>query len=571
MFRYLTLGLIVFGAQAEAPGFEPAEPMTAYFSGASTEDAENADVRFTSISSSFENNLIAGESGAVTGCGCQNGCPTDCCSCEKQKKLAKAVGGAYKGIFADNNFNYLCDPCYDDWRLGENLKRNCLGDCVSWDVGGQFRLRHQSERNIRGLGLTGVDDDFLLTRLRLYANVEYSDWFRFYGEMIDANSNYEDFGPRPIEENRADILNLFIDARLFSGYRGDLWGRVGRQEMLYGAQRLISPLDWANTRRTFEGGKLFWQGENWTVDGFWTRPVPDTLANSKTHNKADQSQEYMGVYASYLNLETEYLDVYWTRYLETDGAGFEFDTFGVRWGGSRCDWLWEVEAAAQFGEVAGRNSDGGFYSLGVGHKFSQFCWTPTFWAYYDWASGEDAGPAGSAATGRGYNHQFPLAHKYMGFMDLYGRRNLEDLNFLATVQPTKKLKFLMWYHIFHMQNNDVPYNAAAVSPIGMTLFYVHFHCGMLVLKFGRFMAVAEEVSIAKLQRRVGATMQVLVDHAPAMGKKGGRGRSYADAPEIDGVVHLLPPEKISKQLKVGEFTKARIVGTQGHDLVAVPV
>lgn len=87
----------------------------------------------------------------------------------------------------------------------------------------------------------------------------------------------------------------------------------------------------------------------------------------------------------------------------------------------------------------------------------------------------------------------------------------------------------------------------------------------------RFMAVAEEVSIAKLQQRVGATMQVLVDSAPAMGRKGGVGRSYADAPEIDGVVKLLPPEKISKTLKVGEFTRARIVGTQGHDLVAQPV
>ena len=100
--------------------------------------------------------------------------------------------------------------------------------------------------------------------------------------------------------------------------------------------------------------------------------------------------------------------------------------------------------------------------------------------------------------------------------------------------------------------------------------------GMLPLEVreerrARFMAVAEEVSIAKLQRRVGATMQVLVDHAPAMGRKGGVGRTYADAPEIDGTVQLLPPEKISKQLKVGEFTKARIVGTQGHDLVAVPV
>ena len=86
----------------------------------------------------------------------------------------------------------------------------------------------------------------------------------------------------------------------------------------------------------------------------------------------------------------------------------------------------------------------------------------------------------------------------------------------------------------------------------------------------RFMAVAEAVSSQKLQQRVGATMQVLVDSAPALGRKGGMGRSYADAPEIDGVVKLLAPEKISKTLKVGDFTKARIVGVHGHDLIAVP-
>ena len=100
--------------------------------------------------------------------------------------------------------------------------------------------------------------------------------------------------------------------------------------------------------------------------------------------------------------------------------------------------------------------------------------------------------------------------------------------------------------------------------------------GMLPLEVreerrARFMAVAEEVSTTRLQQRVGATMQVLVDSAPGMGKKGGVGRTYADAPEIDGTVRLLPPEKISKTLKVGEFAKARIVGTQGHDLVGVPI
>ena len=87
----------------------------------------------------------------------------------------------------------------------------------------------------------------------------------------------------------------------------------------------------------------------------------------------------------------------------------------------------------------------------------------------------------------------------------------------------------------------------------------------------RFMAVAEAVSAAKLQRRVGSEMQVLVDNAVALGRKGGVGRSYADAPEIDGTVKLLPPEKHSKTLRTGEFTRVRIVGTQGHDLVGLPI
>jgi ribosomal protein S12 methylthiotransferase len=36
-------------------------------------------------------------------------------------------------------------------------------------------------------------------------------------------------------------------------------------------------------------------------------------------------------------------------------------------------------------------------------------------------------------------------------------------------------------------------------------------------------------------------------------------------------VTLLAPEKASKTLKVGEFTRARIVDTRGHDLIGVPI
>jgi ribosomal protein S12 methylthiotransferase len=83
-----------------------------------------------------------------------------------------------------------------------------------------------------------------------------------------------------------------------------------------------------------------------------------------------------------------------------------------------------------------------------------------------------------------------------------------------------------------------------------------------------FMSVAEQVSTARLKNRLGSRMQVLVDVSHAMGKKGGIGRSYADAPEIDGVVHLQPALKASKAYKAGEFVSARIAGVQGHDLIA---
>jgi ribosomal protein S12 methylthiotransferase len=80
----------------------------------------------------------------------------------------------------------------------------------------------------------------------------------------------------------------------------------------------------------------------------------------------------------------------------------------------------------------------------------------------------------------------------------------------------------------------------------------------------RFMALAEEQSSQRLRRLIDQRIRVLVDHVTP---EGGIGRSAADAPEIDGVVKILPPSKPSKRYRVGEFVKATVLETQGHDLV----
>jgi hypothetical protein len=114
------------------------------------------------------------------------------------------------------------------------------------------------------------------------------------------------------------------------------------------------------------------------------------------------------------------------------------------------------------GVQVGRNPDGSAASaaavtVGRGVKISDQGWKPVLWAYYDWASGDDS-------IGNGWNHLFPLGHKYMGFMDLFGRRNLNDANLLWTAQPSEKLTLLAWYHYFWLVNgNDGPYNVT-LSP-----------------------------------------------------------------------------------------------------------
>jgi len=77
----------------------------------------------------------------------------------------------------------------------------------------------------------------------------------------------------------------------------------------------------------------------------------------------------------------------------------------------------------------------------------------------------------------------------------------------------------------------------------------------------QFMAVQAEISAAKLQRKIGRTIKVLVDSANG---EGAIARSAADAPEIDGVVRISNGQK----LKPGQFVDVVVEAADEHDLHA---
>ncbi|MCJ9430703.1 30S ribosomal protein S12 methylthiotransferase RimO [Kordiimonas marina] len=78
-------------------------------------------------------------------------------------------------------------------------------------------------------------------------------------------------------------------------------------------------------------------------------------------------------------------------------------------------------------------------------------------------------------------------------------------------------------------------------------------------RWERFMAVQQEISAAKLQERVGMEMAVLIDEVT---DEGAIGRTYADAPEIDGQVHI----DGATELSPGDMVMALITESDDYDL-----
>jgi hypothetical protein len=372
----------------------------------------------------------------------------------------------FRPQFYENDFRYLDKPDNKVVDPFDFLKRIPLtpSRSVKTDIGGEFRWQSKLERNRR---LDGLENKYNLFRERLYVDTWYQDIARVYFETIWADSSRQTQPPLPIDINHGDLLNAFGELRLFKRDERTLSARYGRQELLFGNQRLVSPLDWGNTRRTFDDvARLLYRSQNWAIDGFWGRPV---VPDPRRFDHGDQSRQFFGTYAVYKGIPNQVVDLYYLGLVETDPVargrggvmgGFDVQTLGMRWQGSRNDWLWETEAAYQFGKQADLNRNAGMAVGGVGRRFSKAFGKPELWFYYDWASGDRNPNDDDYNT---FNQLFPLGHKYFGYLDIVGRQNIQDPNVIFTIQPHKRLKLLAWYHHFTLDSQrDALYNAAGV-------------------------------------------------------------------------------------------------------------
>jgi hypothetical protein len=336
------------------------------------------------------------------------------------------------------------------------------GGCVRASVGGQVRLRLEAWSE-QGFGAAEGDDLWALLRLRAHADVRAGSSLRIFAEGIVAEEDGRDGGPRPPDEDRGDLLNLFAEGSVAvgGGARAGLW--AGRRELLFGRQRVIGPGDWTNVCRTFDGAGAWFSGRGLRVDAFAANPVLVDLASP---NERDEDVLLLGAYA-HRDLEggrvlegyVLHLDREEATWLGRTGRERRTAVGAASWGPiGRGPFDWDAEAAWQTGSFDGDGIAAGAALVEVGWKPRRRAWEPRVALGADWASGDGDGAQGDLGT---HHQMFPTGHAFLGWADLVGRQNVVAARLTVTAKPSPRLLLRADLHRFRRASaDDAAYVAA---------------------------------------------------------------------------------------------------------------
>jgi hypothetical protein len=180
----------------------------------------------------------------------------------------------------EEDYFYLRDPAVrtGDFLALEPIKYIPLNQGGDWylSLGGEIKLEYEFYSN-RNFGAAPNDDDggYLLQRYLLHADLHLGERLRFFGQLYAAPVGFEDGKPSPVDQDNLRVPQAFVEYVLLtaSDRAPKLTLRAGRQEMLYGSERLVSVREGLNVRRSFDAVPLIGEFGSWRVDGFFSQPV----------------------------------------------------------------------------------------------------------------------------------------------------------------------------------------------------------------------------------------------------------------------------------------------------------
>jgi hypothetical protein len=355
---------------------------------------------------------------------------------------APATAPAYKFLRYDEDYRYLKDntASSDPW---DPIKYIPLGDPAQYlSLGGELRERFE-DYSAANFGVPGRgDDSYLLHRVLLHADLHLGDRVRTFVQV----GSHRAFGKNaagPPYSDRLDLQQAFLD--VLPGDPDSNAGpslRIGRQEMAFGAQRLVSVRDAPNVRRAFDGVRLSGSVENIRYDVFVTRPV--LLREGDFDDKSNDTQKFWGIYLTSPSsrLPHSAIDLYYLgfeneRALYSIGTGSEKrHSIGARVFGHAKRWDWDWEALGQFGSFAQKDIRAWGFAFDTGYSYPGSAWKPRGGFKITVGSGNDD-PNGN--TLGSYGPLFPKI-AYFNQAGLIGATNVIDLQPSLAFKPMATVK-----------------------------------------------------------------------------------------------------------------------------------
>lgn len=350
-------------------------------------------------------------------------------------------------------------------------------------LGGQYRLRGEYRHNADFNGNANDNTDFWGQRIRLTANAKATDDTSVKVTLQDtrnwgAEGTASAGGPQVTDAGTT--VNSNID--LHEGYVNvnNIFGapvtfRAGRQELVYGDERLIGAFNWSNNGRAFDALKFVYSSDVANVDLFSSKVRESTTTNN--------DQDFHGIYATIKAIPNNSLDLYalWLRdgnMVANSPFGFgspigdtaiagtltksqNLYTYGARIKGDVAGLDYTLEVPYQTGTIKTTTNNYKISAYAAAAKVGYTLPTPMkirVGAEYDYASGDKDGTNDKIKT---FFNLFPTNHDKLGLMDQQAWRNVKAFNLNATIDVNEKLRLFASFWNFRLaQKQDAWYAAS---------------------------------------------------------------------------------------------------------------
>lgn len=352
---------------------------------------------------------------------------------------------AFQNLRYNENYSYLRKDSTGSWYNRMKYSKLTANTTSYFTQGGEVRylIQHYTNEDWGDIPVKSYNSFY--TRFLYHTDIHFSKYFRFFNQFNSTFATGRVTPNRAVDENVLAIQQIFFDVQLIP----QLTLRIGRQELLYGSQRLIAVREGPNNRQSYDAAKVFWKKNNLQLDAYYSYPV--RVQQGIFDDGFNEQEKLWSVYTVLTSVPIVHnIDLYYIGYANQNkrynaGEGEELrHSIGTRIWKKSATWNYDFEALYQVGSWSNQSINAYTASLDISYQFNEVNTKPTVGLKTEIISGDKNNNDYQLNT---FNPLFPRG-AYFGLAALIGPVNLIDFHPNFSIKPFKNFEVSADYDVF---------------------------------------------------------------------------------------------------------------------------